>query len=67
MIYTNFEEMEKDFKKDILTPQMLKSSLTKTINGLLESANHQIHNNPEALEAWNYLQELRKKNKKISI
>jgi hypothetical protein len=67
MIYTNFEDMKNDFIIDKLTPQMLKSSLTKTINELLEVCNEHVKNNPESLEAWNYLQKLRNKKQKKKL
>lgn len=46
--YYSFEDLENDFKKDILTPQQLKSSLTKTINMLLDSCNECIEKRLES-------------------
>ena len=57
--YTDYEELERDFKADILTPQMLKASLSKMMNRLLEVSNEAIQR--DCPEEWNIILEARKK------
>ncbi len=66
MIYTNYEDLERDFKSGIVTPQMLKQAVSKCMNELLEISLGVIEKNPDE---WNIIVEARKKkmkkNKKI--
>jgi hypothetical protein len=61
MIYYDYNELEKDFMNGIITPQMLKASINRVMNEILDTCNERIQNNPETLEAYNYINELRLK------
>ncbi len=50
MIYTNYEDLERDFKADIVTPQMLKQAMSKLMNQLLEISNEATNQ-----EDWNII------------
>ncbi len=63
-IYTNEDELINDFKNDILTPQMLKKSMSKTMDNLLIACINSINDNPIALDAYNTIMKLREENKK---
>jgi hypothetical protein len=61
--YTNIEDLENDFKNDILTPQLLKASLSKLITSLLDDCNKRINerlkNDNEFREGYERLLKLR--------
>lgn len=66
--YYSIEELENDFKNDILTPQLLKTSLLTVMNPLLDSCNERIEKRLECdnnfRDGYNSLLKLRK-NKRI--
>jgi hypothetical protein len=65
-IYTSENELIDDFKNDILTPQLLKESLHKTMMNLLNSYYERLNTNQELLEAHNLIMELRNKKNKMN-
>jgi len=54
LVYSNIEDMHKDYREDTLNPQLLKPAIAKTLNGLLATIQ-------EAYEASSEWQELAQK------
>ncbi|KAI9738840.1 MAG: hypothetical protein M1834_008347 [Cirrosporium novae-zelandiae] len=66
--YTDIEKLKEDYKNDILTPQLLKSGVTKALNVLLEPIRAEFESNSE----WQQLEkeayptvDTQKKQKKV--
>ena len=68
--YTDFADLEEDFKKEELYPKDLKDNLARYLNEILEPVRKHFQNNPGArtlfaqVSHWQELRKLEKKKKK---